>query len=474
MSWNGVITNAGRNFLAQQLAADKAVIIDEIQCGSGVVAGNAMKAATGLSTAVCAGYISSQKNSGEVVQIGAQVRSHTVSYVLREIGIFAFDQNKSTSSRTLLILLQNADGVSIPESATFPDFLYTLTVAMPVSNASNITVNINQNAVVDALTYAEKVATLTEGPNSSTDNHIALFDGTTGKRLKDSGQTLPVVMTGATVSVAGASGLVPAPAAGGQNKVLLGGGTWSDTIDSLKVTSNFSMGRASGSTVGVNSSAEGNSVTASGANSHAEGNGTAATGANSHAEGNNTRANGAEQHVFGRFNVADTTSAEIVGNGTADGDRKNARTLDWSGNETLAGDLTIKNSTNSPISVSTLGKKAGASESSSKLFLIGATSQAESVQTYTHDTAYVGTDGALYSGGEKTVVDSQRPFCIGVSATSSPYTISNSKITASHRVIAETPVSWNANVAWETGAGWCKLTCSAGIPAMYLMFYLPR
>lgn len=44
---------------------------------------------------------------------------------------------------------------------------------------------------------------------------------------------------------------------------------------------------------------------------------------------------------------------------------------------------------------------AGSTDSSSKLFLIGATSQAASPQTYSHDTAYVGTDGCLYSGGVK-------------------------------------------------------------------------
>lgn len=43
----------------------------------------------------------------------------------------------------------------------------------------------------------------------------------------------------------------------------------------------------------------------------------------------------------------------------------------------------------------------GSTDSSSKLFLIGAVSQASSVQTYSHDTAYVGTDGCLYSGGKK-------------------------------------------------------------------------
>lgn len=46
---------------------------------------------------------------------------------------------------------------------------------------------------------------------------------------------------------------------------------------------------------------------------------------------------------------------------------------------------------------------AGSTNTSSKIFLIGATSQAANPQTYSHDTAYVGTDGCLYSGGNKVL-----------------------------------------------------------------------
>lgn len=48
---------------------------------------------------------------------------------------------------------------------------------------------------------------------------------------------------------------------------------------------------------------------------------------------------------------------------------------------------------------------AGSTNSSSKLFIIGATSQAANPQTYSHDTAYIGTDGCLYSNNTKVSVD---------------------------------------------------------------------
>lgn len=72
------------------------------------------------------------------------------------------------------------------------------------------------------------------------------------------------------------------------------------------------------------------------------------TGDYAHAEGRGTIANHQAQHVSGEYNVADDSVstgrgnyAEIVGNGIDDQNRSNARTLDWLGNETLAGGLTL-------------------------------------------------------------------------------------------------------------------------------------
>ena len=98
---------------------------------------------------------------------------------------------------------------------------------------------------------------------------------------------------------------------------------------------------------GQSSHAEGKTTEASGNYSHAEGSDTTASGVNAHAEGEHTIANSVAQHVFGRYNISDTNDdttdygdyVEIVGNGSYNA-RSNARTLDWSGNETLAGDLT--------------------------------------------------------------------------------------------------------------------------------------
>lgn len=94
---------------------------------------------------------------------------------------------------------------------------------------------------------------------------------------------------------------------------------------------------------GSYSHAEGLATEAYGQASHAEGYGTYAVGQRSHAEGSNTTAQGNDQHVFGKYNSVPQNYSdfvEIVGNGTTS-NNSNARTLDWSGNEVLAGKLTV-------------------------------------------------------------------------------------------------------------------------------------
>ena len=104
----------------------------------------------------------------------------------------------------------------------------------------------------------------------------------------------------------------------------------------------------------LNSHAEGYNNTASGNSAHAEGYNNTASGSYSHAEGQGTTSNHRSQHVFGEFNALDESTAastqkgnyvEIVGNGTSNDSRSNARKLDWQGNETLAGNLIFNGNT---------------------------------------------------------------------------------------------------------------------------------
>lgn len=125
----------------------------------------------------------------------------------------------------------------------------------------------------------------------------------------------------------------------------------------------ISMGRQAGTTVGLRSVAVGNNAVATGNYSGAignytvaGGNGAVAVGNKSEASGNNSFASGEQtianhrsQVAFGEYNIQDPnttysgrgTYVEIVGNGTSNSARSNARTLDWNGNEVLAGKLTV-------------------------------------------------------------------------------------------------------------------------------------
>ena len=129
-------------------------------------------------------------------------------------------------------------------------------------------------------------------------------------------------------------------------------------------TGSLSINRKAETTVGSNSATLGLGCTASANQTFAAGYNNEASGVTACAVNSTNKASGAGSfcsgygniaqrqfnHVFGMYNQADTGGTdegtkgnyiEIVGKGTNQNSRSNARTLDWSGNEVLAGDLTI-------------------------------------------------------------------------------------------------------------------------------------
>ena len=100
---------------------------------------------------------------------------------------------------------------------------------------------------------------------------------------------------------------------------------------------------------GFCSHSEGYYTTASEYYTHAEGEKTVAAGTHSHAEGYGTKANRGFTHVQGIYNILDDTGAgnskgtyaHIVGNGSADNDRKNIHTIKWTGETWFQGDVYV-------------------------------------------------------------------------------------------------------------------------------------
>ena len=200
-------------------------------------------------------------------------------------------------------------------------------------------------------TVADDSCAHAEGENTTAGFRAhAEGDGTTA-----SGNDAHAEGTSTTASNASAHAEGNGTTASGWASHAEGGGT--------KASGAQSHAEGGSTTAGGNlSHAEGGGTRASGYCSHAEGNGSQAYGDNSHAEGKSTIANTLSQRVFGEYNVPDPSNAagsargtyvEIVGNGTADNARSNARTLDWSGNEVLAGKLTVGTAPENDMDVAT-------------------------------------------------------------------------------------------------------------------------
>lgn len=88
---------------------------------------------------------------------------------------------------------------------------------------------------------------------------------------------------------------------------------------------------------GNSAHAEGVRSVASGNYSHSEGFYSVASGYASHAQNSYTKAEGSNQTALGKYNISDTTSAVIVGNGGSETNRSNTFTLDWDGHAKLIG-----------------------------------------------------------------------------------------------------------------------------------------
>ena len=226
--------------------------------------------------------------------------------------------------------------------------VYILTTSTAVSHTVKVTATSYTKLVMDKQLYEE------------------VFDGRPASYL-GSGDASTVMNYGAVASGDGAAAFNDGTKATGNASSAFGSCTnatkYAAFAEGINTTASGSAAHAEGSRTvasGAYSHAEGTKSTATGGCAHAEGQNTLASGNMSYAGGNNTISNHKSQHVFGEWNVADPSSeaisargnyAEIVGNGTADDARSNARTLDWDGNEKLSGDLTVNTGTANEMAV---------------------------------------------------------------------------------------------------------------------------
>lgn len=142
----------------------------------------------------------------------------------------------------------------------------------------------------------------------------------------------------------------------------------------------YTLGIRDAGAVGPMSLAEGYSTVASGFCAHSEGIWSVASLQGSHAQNIGTIAAGPIQTAMGRWNVSDTTSALIIGNGTANNARSNALVVGWNGDVTAAGTATL----GTPLAVASGGTGAdNATDAASNLRAVRyASGQAAQFQNY--------------------------------------------------------------------------------------------
>ena len=273
----------------------------------------------------------------KVIHNGTTSNLHTGNSYNNGYGFFASDGTTVVSRPSAMQSLGNDIYVfEVPATASYVRFCATT----------------NSATMATCLPYFNQWILLPNADDTITDSFFVLAqkkaDGNISQLYRADGSKLTIVDT----SKADKSDTVLTTTLSRGRKANTTVGTGSFAFgNSVESSGSYSFGEgAYTSATSSYSHAEGNLTTASGAASHAEGFETIAYGDYSHAEGLGTRTERRSQHSFGEFNVLDVVGStkssrgkyvEIVGNGTEDTIRSNARALDWDGNEYLMGKLYI-------------------------------------------------------------------------------------------------------------------------------------
>lgn len=268
-------------------------------------------------------------------------------------------KQKTDTNNTLQDIVISANSIekdtTITQNSTKPitsGAVYTALSQIDVSNKMDKTnptgtgsLSLNRKANT---TIGTQSVALGYNGTASAARAVAVGSSTTASEISAFAEGNSTLASGGSSHAEGDSTKAQALAAHAEGTQTEANGTYSHA-EGYKSKATNSAAHAEGSNTLAskpNSHAEGYYTTASGDQAHAEGHTTTASGDNSHAEGYQTLASSAYQHVFGTYNVDDAqnTYIEIVGNGNSN-TRSNARTLDWNGNEAIAGNMTINKTT---------------------------------------------------------------------------------------------------------------------------------
>ncbi len=374
-----------------------------------------------------------------------------------------YTYNNATANYVFLLLIDNADFIG---SATNPfnrcriianagtNYLFSyrtiLTVGTPITgNVYPVIVSTGSSTAPSGIAYTDPVSLYAPLKSSST-NYTGNYSVASGVNSVASGQYS--IASGQSSVASGYSSVASGESSVASGYLSVAYGYHSVASGTISVASGyFSVASgyysvASGAysvASGANSVASGFSSVASGAYSVASGYSSVASGYSSVASGQSSVASGyysvasglysvasgEAQTVIGKYNVANTTSAFIIGNGTSASARSNCMTVDFSGNMTLAGTLTL--STLAGADRIAYFDSAGTLQSSASYTLSSFASS-----SHNHDSTYLklsggtltgkitlDTNGGIYKSGW----DGNRIayFVSGDLTTSSDYTLSS-------------------------------------------------
>lgn len=146
MAWNGVITNAGAELLAQWASGD-ALAITKATAGTGTASGSLAEQTALTDQRQMASIVNNEAvDSGQKLTI--QLTPAAVAYELNQFGIWG---TLNGGAETLLAIFQNEQGVEIPSQSSGPDFLYTFYALLNFSSTGgDLTVKVDTSAFVSA------------------------------------------------------------------------------------------------------------------------------------------------------------------------------------------------------------------------------------------------------------------------------------------------------------------------------------